>query len=284
MTTMMTVRHATHIVIGVLALALTVITVSILLGRSCAPFAGQPAILFQGFDTVGRPGQRVRLTCALTDAASNDGLENQPVAFSLPGRRVLLAKTRRDGNARRSAVFDAPGDHQVSALVTDDGKYAGADSDFLVRIQPPDYAVIWVAVATLVPDSPVNPWQGPAGRQLEATAASLAALKELSKSYGMVYLTNGPRPRYRKTRKWLRDAGLPFGPLLQLESDKNPRTMRNLFSCWPRVRAAIAADDELASVLRTRVKETYRLRAPRDTRDTRPWAVDWHEFVQKLSN
>jgi hypothetical protein len=170
--------------------------------------------LFQGFDTVVRPGEPATLRVSLRGGLALRGLSDYTVfLYGEHGRQVGVTKTDREGIASFTIQQARPGLYRYRAAL--DPAEVGSSDVPMATVQagvyePQTKFLIIDLDGTLVSQGfevalLADPAPMPHSRE---------ALLEVAPTYQPLYLTHRPEYLGRRSRLWLADHRMPRGPLI----------------------------------------------------------------------
>ncbi|MBN1513489.1 MAG: hypothetical protein JXB13_15845 [Phycisphaerae bacterium] len=118
--------------------------------------------------------------------------------------------------------FDAPGTHRLTVAYERDGVRA-AEASAAVYVWQKHEPILVVDVDHTVANTRTRDLLSLSGtEQSQPLPDAPEVLRELARSFHVVYLTGRPRELIPKTREWLQRCGFPAGPLLTWDMDRHP--------------------------------------------------------------
>lgn len=181
--------------------------------------AAEHGTIFYAEDIITPPKKPVELTARVLSVAKKAAAKNVTVEFSRGDKRLGLAQTGEDGNARLTWMPGDEGDYPLTAKIAAVPQGAGLEemlkvtpASLLVSVRDKDTRVIVIDLDHTVVDAGFfrvlvsNP---------KPMAGSAKLIEDLAKKgYGIVYLTHRPNLMTVKSKKWLGRHGFLHAPLL----------------------------------------------------------------------
>jgi len=169
--------------------------------------------LFQGFDVLAYPGDKVKVTARFQGGDFLKGLEGYLVGFYQLDQRLGQERTDQEGNSEIEITAPAAGNLCLLAKLEDPDvrRTALTTADIIVAARPRETRMIIVDLDQTIVG-------GSLGDVLAHRAApivdSQTVLSRAAKDYTIVYLTDRSALFTAVTKNWLRQYDYPLGPLL----------------------------------------------------------------------
>ncbi|KPK85805.1 MAG: hypothetical protein AMJ81_02620 [Phycisphaerae bacterium SM23_33] len=182
--------------------------------------AAEHGTLFYAYDTLAYPGQPVELMASVISLKEMEGVEGADVEFLLGQTSLGKVKTDSGGHARLNWTPPKPGDYGLTAKIVAvpekdfEDMLKCAPTPLLVSARTKDTKFVVLDLDhTVVASSFFRVLFGGAKPMPE----SAEVVKELSKDYSVIYLTQRPGLLTVKSKNWLTGNGFPRAPLLVSE-------------------------------------------------------------------
>jgi hypothetical protein len=178
--------------------------------------------LFQGLDTVVRPGEPATLRVSLRAGVALRAMSDYTVfLYTEDGRTVGVKKTDKDGLAAFTVILDEPGLYRYRASL-DPAELGTFDlPTTLVQAGVYDSKTRFLIIdldGTLV----AQEFEVALLADPQPMANARESLGELAGKYQPLYLTNRPEYLSRRSRQWLEDHHMPSGPLIVRHLARQP--------------------------------------------------------------
>jgi len=192
-------------------------SILVAVAAGCSP---DESLVVTGFDVLAPPGREVTLRVKVERRDWRRADVGHPwVRFRLvhgPGAPKDLGKVRGDEDGIAAVRFRpaVPGDYEFRTAVLADADRVRAETELLLACRTRQRPMIAVDIdGTLTRSS--RWWRTKRAEPYDA--ATVEVMQQLAQRYDVMYLTARHRFLMRRTRRWLRQVGLPSGPLFLLD-------------------------------------------------------------------
>ena len=178
----------------------------------------EKGILFYAVDTLAVPGRDVQLVARATYVKELEHIPGLTVRFSLDGQPVAAVETDQAGFARARWTPPAAGDYEFLVEIVAAPKGGPEDplqvppASLLVCARVPETKFVVIDLDHTVVDSSFLRVIFLGGGSPMPGAADV--VRELAKTYTVIYLTHRPDLLGAKSKRWLAENGFPRAPLL----------------------------------------------------------------------
>jgi uncharacterized HAD superfamily protein len=174
--------------------------------------------LVQAQDVLALPGDKVVMRVRLESGTFLSDERNRTVRFLLDGETHSIAVTDREGFAEAVFVPQSPGDYLFRIDIPGDNNgNSWPGTDLLVSCRTADEPITVVDLDGTLME---RDWKQVLTSDPEPLAQTREVLTRLAQNRGIIYLTHRPERFGPKSKAWLREHGLPRGPLLLAETDQ----------------------------------------------------------------
>lgn len=173
--------------------------------------------LVQAQDVLALPGEQVVLRVRLESGTFLSDERNRTVRFVLNGQVHAIAVTDREGFAEAVFVPRSPGDYLFRIEMPGDDGDPWPQPDLLVSCRGANEPITVVDLDGTLME---RDWKRVLTGDPEPLVRAREVLTRLAQDRGIIYLTHRPERFGPKSKAWLREHGLPRGPVLLAETEQ----------------------------------------------------------------